>query len=104
MFDGSLRTAGAASTSMDEEDIKLFGRTMERVRHASRGIYQQTRRSASEQVRKIEKKRKRDLNSLTIFTMCVSYCKTNGYMHMHVKVMSHNNRVTYKLMLKHIMV
>lgn len=59
MLDGPLRTAGAASTSMDEEDIKLFGRTVERVRYASRRIYQQTRRSASEQVRKIEKKQRK---------------------------------------------
>lgn len=39
MFDGPLRTAGAASAPMDEEDIKLSGRTVERVRHASRGIH-----------------------------------------------------------------
>lgn len=60
MLDGPLRTAGAASTSMDEENIKLFRCTVERIRHASRGIYQQTRRSASEQVRKIKKERKEE--------------------------------------------
>lgn len=76
MLDGPLRTAGAASTPMDEEDIKLFGRTVERVRHASRGIHQQTRRSTSEQVRKIRKKEEEThLNLLTIFTM---YPRING--------------------------
>lgn len=64
MLDGSIRAAGIAPTSMDEEDIKLFGRTVERVRHAPRGIYQQTWRSASEQVRRKrgEKKRKREMH------------------------------------------
>lgn len=37
--DGPLRAAGATSASVDEEDIKFFGRTLERVRHASRGIH-----------------------------------------------------------------
>lgn len=61
VLDGSIRAASTASTSMDEEDIKLFGRTMERVRNAPRGIYQQTWRSASEQVRgKIGKKRREE--------------------------------------------
>lgn len=39
MSDGPLRAAGAASAPMDEEDIKLSGRAVERVRHASRGIH-----------------------------------------------------------------
>jgi len=61
MLDGSIRAAGTASTSMDEEDIKLFGRAVERVRHAPRGIYQQTWWCASEQVRrKIGKKRREE--------------------------------------------
>lgn len=79
MLDGPLRTAGATSTSMDEEDIKLFRRTVERVRHASRRIHQQTRRSASEQVRKIEKEKQEletHLNLLIIFTM---YFRLNGH-------------------------
>lgn len=37
--DGPLRAAGTASTSMDEEDIKLFKRAVGRIRHASRRIY-----------------------------------------------------------------
>lgn len=39
MLDGPLRAAGATSASMDEEDIKFFGRAVERVRHASWRIH-----------------------------------------------------------------
>lgn len=39
MFNGTVRTAGTASETMDEEDIKLFGRALERIGDAPRGIY-----------------------------------------------------------------
>jgi len=35
MSDSTLRTAGTTSAPMDEEDIKLLGRAVERVCHAS---------------------------------------------------------------------
>lgn len=50
MSNGSVRTIGATSASMDEEDSKLPRRPLERICDASRGIYQQARRRASEQV------------------------------------------------------
>lgn len=50
MSNGSVRAIGAASTPMDEEDSKLPRCPLERICDASRGIYQQARRRASEQV------------------------------------------------------
>ena len=50
MSNGSVRAIGAASTPMDEEDSKLPRCPLERICDASRGIYKQARRRASEQV------------------------------------------------------
>lgn len=37
--DGSLRATGATPATVDEEDPQLPGRSLERVCHASRGVY-----------------------------------------------------------------
>lgn len=39
MFNGTVRTVGITSETMDEEDLKLFGRALERIGDAPRGIY-----------------------------------------------------------------